>query len=126
MENDADILLYNTEWGEVNIKEELNRTIAKRQSIVDEISELEMRKQELLQEALRLDRVRRLGLMSRDIVANLILVGFSIALLYLFLKVAITGIYWLGEPNKIILGSEIAMVVGTLGLGIERVIKHWR
>jgi len=64
--------------------------------------------------------------MSRDIVANLILIGFSIALLYLFLKVAITGIYWLGEPNKIILGSEIAMVVGTLGLGIERVIKHWR
>ena len=27
MENDADILLYNTEWGEMNIKEELNRTI---------------------------------------------------------------------------------------------------
>ena len=51
MENDADILLHNTEWGEMNIKEELNRTIAKRQSIVDEISKLEMRKQELLQEA---------------------------------------------------------------------------
>ena len=60
MENDADILLYNTEWGEMNIKEELNRTIAKRQSIVDEISELEMRKQELLQEALRLDGELRL------------------------------------------------------------------
>ena len=39
----------------MDIKEELNRTIAKRQSIVDEISKLEMRKQELLQEALRLD-----------------------------------------------------------------------
>ena len=44
----------------MNIKEELNRTIAKRQSVVDEISKLEMRKQELLQEALRLDGELRL------------------------------------------------------------------
>jgi len=35
MEADADILLYNTEWGEMDIKEELNQTIAKRQSVVD-------------------------------------------------------------------------------------------
>jgi len=44
----------------MNIKEELNRTIAKRQSVVDEISKLEMCKQELLQEALRLDGELRL------------------------------------------------------------------
>jgi len=64
--------------------------------------------------------------MNRDTVANLILIGFCIGLLYLFLKIAITGAYWVLEPNKVILGLEIAMVIGTLGLGIERVIRHWR
>jgi len=64
--------------------------------------------------------------MRRDIIANLILVGFCISLLYLFIKIAITGAYWVVEPNKVILGLEIAMVVATLGLGIERAIKHWR
>ena len=64
--------------------------------------------------------------MDRDTLASLFLIGFSAGLLYVFLDIVVNGAHWAVEPNKIILSLEIAMVIGGIGLGVERIIKHRR
>lgn len=66
----------------------------------------------------------------RNQIKDLVCYGYTVAvsLLALFYLGVfwLQGDLWLGEPNHLILGLEIALAAGMLALGIERVVKAQR
>ena len=64
--------------------------------------------------------------MKRNIIANLLLIGSSVAWLYLFFQIVIYGEVVGREPNLIILWLEIAFFTALIVLGVSNVIKTHR
>ncbi len=53
-----------------------------------------------------------------EVLAILMLIGYSISLLIIFLRMEVEGARWY-EPNILIRRSEIALFMVSLGLGIR-------
>ena len=56
----------------------------------------------------------------KDTLTYALLIGVSLLLLLIFILIARYGAFVVYEPNKIILITDIAICVGMLALGIER------
>ena len=62
----------------------------------------------------------------REQLGNGLLIVFGGLLIALFVGEHIYGKIWLAEPNPYILASEIAMSIGIVILGIERMWSDWK
>jgi len=57
--------------------------------------------------------------LAKHLYAHLLLVGFSIFLLYHLIAIAVYGQVIITEPNPYILVGEIVLIFGIIGLGIK-------
>ena len=62
----------------------------------------------------------------REWLANAIVIGLSIALLFHFGLIAIHGSFVVQEPNIIILSLEIIGLVGVLSFALVNMVRIWR
>lgn len=56
----------------------------------------------------------------KDMLSYLFLIGCAVCWLLIFILIFLYDTLWIGEPNMVILILEIALCVGMLALGIER------
>lgn len=59
---------------------------------------------------------------TKEVLADLILIGMAIFILFNLCLIAIRGVVLIGEPNRFILYAEIALTVIIIILAVERLL----